>query len=242
LVELIDVSPANPASIASATLNASRYELGRLQNDSSLGYCFWLLTRITWLARNQNFINQLKELDLKITDKSTAFGFISAVSDNARQKCATLPGSSVFREMANLALKESLSKTILTSTPSLFGSSLSSIQEACREYSTKDNFGNLSRIYFSSFLTRFLNYFIDKEISNHIGPAFSLENIEDVNGFTNALSTYSWQVSKIMEDFASGWYAKKNWETQGLITEVDAQKFVAIALRKLQMEIGSEGK
>ncbi len=39
-----------------------------------------------------------------------------------------------------------------------------------------------------------------------------------------------------MEDFASGWYSKRNWESQGQISPEEARGFVAVALRKLRME------
>jgi hypothetical protein len=61
-------------------------------------------------------------------------------------------------------------------------------------------------------------------------PADSLE-------FTQALDTFARQSARIIEDFAAGWYSKHNWEAKGEITEEDAQKFVAVALRKLRMEV-----
>ena len=59
--------------------------------------------------------------------------------------------------------------------------------------------------------------------------------------FNDALALYSRQSAKIVEDFASGWYSKHNWEERGEIREDDAHRFVAMALRKLRMELGREG-
>lgn len=43
---------------------------------------------------------------------------------------------------------------------------------------------------------------------------------------------------EIVEDFAGGWYSKRNW--QGEISEHDAEGFVAVAIDKLRAEIARE--
>ena len=53
----------------------------------------------------------------------------------------------------------------------------------------------------------------------------------------NALELHTRQASRIMEDFASGWYSLHNWQANDQITQGEAQGFVAVALRKLRQEI-----
>lgn len=240
LISLLDENPDDTESIAGATLVASRYELDRLKADPNIGYCFWLLTQITWSARQSDFLKRLQLLGIDVSSSSTTFNFISATSDHARKQCMQNEGLSVFREMALQALKNTLSEATVNSANSLFGSTMENIQDASRIYSSKKQFGYLSRRYFSGFLKQFLKYFIDKEISNHVGPGKFIKNIQEINQFNNSLSTYSWQSARIMEEFAASWYSKKNWETEGFISQKDAQKFVSIAIKKLQMEIGRE--
>ena len=240
VVGLLDEDPANVSAIAGATARAAHQELERLRGDPSLSYCFWLLTRITWYARQPDFVADLGNIGIDLLGSKSAFSFISAVSDHARTRTASYEGASVFREVANLALKHALSETVALSTPSLFGSTIENVQEGCRKYSSKKQFGVLSRSFFSEFLARFLKYFADKELSNHVGPGKRLESIDDGRAFTDALDTYAWQSARILEDFASGWYSKHNWESEGDITESDARRFVAFALKKLQMDLDKE--
>jgi hypothetical protein len=96
-------------------------------------------------------------------------------------------------------------------------------------------------MFFSSFFDRFLMYFVDKEVSNHIGPGRSLKSFTDEKTFTEALKLYAWQSSKIVEDYASGWYSKQNWETEGDITISNAKRFMAYALEKIRTELTLEG-
>jgi hypothetical protein len=240
VVGLLEESPDDSGLIAAATIQASRRELQMLRGDPSIGYCFWLLTRITWYARQSDFVERIQQIGIPIASSTSTFSFISGVSEHARQQCTRLGGSSIFREMAYLALKQTMSEITLTSANSLFGSSIANIQEACRANSSKKQFGIVSRRFFAGFLSQFLRYFVDKELSNHVGPGNRIENILAANDFGNALTAYAWQSSKIMEDFAAGWFAKRSWETEGDITTEDAQKFVAVALRKMQMEVGRE--
>ncbi len=239
---LLDHDPGDVSTIASATIQAAGAELDKLRSEPSLGYCFWLLTRITWSARQPDFASRLHDLGIDLAGSVSALSFVSAVSDHARRQCATYRGSTAFRDIANGALKQALSQTIGTGTPSLFGSTLADVQAACRRYSSRQQFGLLARHFFSIFTDRSLRYFIDKELSNHIGPGSRLQSIDDGRDFSDALETYAWQTSKIVEEFAAGWYSKHNWQSEGDISEADARRFVAYGLRKFQMELEREEK
>ena len=56
----------------------------------------------------------------------------------------------------------------------------------------------------------------------------------------SAIDLHARQAAAIMREFAGGWYSKQNWETKGEITLNDAQRFVAVALRKLRTELKQE--
>lgn len=240
VIGLLDNDPSNVPAIASATIQAARDELDKLRSEPSLGYCFWLLTRITWSARQLDFATRLEDIGIDLAGSESTLSFVSAVSDLARRQCTIYKGSTAFRDIANGALKQALSQTVALSTPSLFGSTLADVQTACRRYSSRHQFGLLARHFFSIFTSRSLRYFIDKELANHIGPGAALQSIDDGRDFTDALDTYAWQTSKIVEEFAAGWYSKHNWQSEGDITEADAQRFVAYGLRKLRMELDRE--
>ena len=240
VVGLLEEDPDNTPAIAGATVHAAHRELEILKGDPSLAYCFWILTRITWYARQPDFSTQLEQIGINLAGSSSALSFVSAVSDHVRTHTSLYPGAGVFREIGNLALKRALSDAIVSSTPTFFGSTLQNVQEGCRKYSSQKQFGILATNFFSDFLARFLRYFTDKELSNHIGPARRLESIDDGKTFNDALETYARQSSRIVEDFASGWYSKNNWKSEGDVTEKDARKFVAYALKKLQMELERE--
>ena len=237
VVDLLNEAPDDPAALAAAVLEAAEQRLRELARDPSLTYCFWLLTRITWAARREVFTTALAELGLRPTADGTALTFISGVSDRVRAELIHYPESGPFGELASLALRRALSETVGQEGRSLFGSSIQDLQYAFRQYSTARHFGVLARRFFGDFFARTLSFFVEKELANNIGAGHGLVSIAEGEEFSRALDVYTRQSAYIMEDFASGWYSKQNWESRGQISPEDAQGFVAVALRKLRMEL-----
>lgn len=241
VVELLDSSPNDVPRIAGAVVEAADRRLRALGADPSLTYCFWLLTRITWASRGGTFLSDLSELGIQVSAQDSALAFISRVTDRARVELSHHPESGPFAELASLALRRALSETVGQQGPSLFGSDVEDLQRACRTFSTHSQFGVLARRFFGDFLARTLRYFVDRELSNHAQPTSRLSAVEQSLEFSEALDTYARQSAKIVEDFAGGWYAKHNWEAKGEIGRDEAQRFAAIALRKLRMELKDGG-
>lgn len=241
VVDLLESDVGNIPEVTKATMKAAEVQLKKLGTDPVIGYCFWLLTRVTWFARGEDFASRLAEIGVNPKTASSAFTFISQLTDHARTKAAEHPESSVFAEIASLSLRQALAETVAERSRTLFGTSLGDIQKACQLYSTRNQFGILAKHFFAHFLSRSLQYLVNKELSNHIGPSHALNDIASAKEFNDALITYSRQSAKIVEEFAAGWYSKHNWESRGEIPEEDARKFVAMALRKLRMELQREG-
>ena len=241
VVDLLGAADVNAPTIARATVSAAEERLRDLADDPSLSYCFWLLTRITWAARGDNFAETLANLGIDVGPNDSTIGFISQVNDRAREVVGLFLESGHFSELATLSLRRALSETVGQQSLSLFGSSIEQLQEACRAYSARGQFGLLARRFFGDFLARTLRYLVARELSNQVGPNRGLGTIGQSREFSQSLDLYARQSARIMDEFAAGWYAKRNWEARGEISEEDASRFVAVALRKLRMELKGEG-
>src|SRR4051812_9428592 len=79
-------SPDDVEVVASATSYAADRRLRELSNDRSLGYCFWLLTRIAWASRSQDFEAAVGDLGIEIHDDDSVFSFISRLSGHVRNE------------------------------------------------------------------------------------------------------------------------------------------------------------
>jgi len=172
-----------------------------------------------------------------VSPGASTIAFISQVADTVRRENARAVESGHFVELGSLALRHALAETVGEQGGSLFGSSLEDLQTAFRRFSTGTQFGTLSHRFFADLFARTLRSLVARELPNHIGGGRPITNIDQSIEFTQALDTYARQAARVMQDFAEGWYSKQNWESKGQISRDDAQAFVAVALRKLRMEL-----
>lgn len=240
VVALLESSPTATVEITQATLHASERQLRKLGDDPSVSYCFWLLTRVTQAARQDDFVEALSELGLEVSSDTTALRFISQISDHVRKRLAEHPESGPFAELASLALRRALSETVGQQGPSLFASSLEDLQRALRTYSTREQFAAVGQLFFADFLARTLTYFLDRELANSLGTPAGTSLAEASRDVLEAVDRYTRQSALIVRDFAGGWYSKHNWESKGRISQHETDRFVAYALRKLRSELQHE--
>src|SRR3954465_12892640 len=125
VIELLGLSsPDDVATVASATNHAADQRLRELSDDPSLGYCFWLLTRIAWASRDPDFRASVGELGIQIEDDDSVFSFIARLSGHVRSELGPYTESGVFSELAALSMRCALTETVGQAGRSLFGSSL----------------------------------------------------------------------------------------------------------------------
>jgi hypothetical protein len=236
VVELLDRSPGETAAVAAAVTEAADFRFRQLANDPGLGYAIWLLARVSWAARGADFLGELRSLGIDTTHDATTLSVISQLSERIRAELSTSPSSGQFGEIATLAARRALTETVAQTGPSLFSSSIEDLQRAFRDYSTRTGFGDLAQHFFADFMARSLRSFVDRELATHVGEG-ALADVGASRDFMDALDLHSRQAARIVEDFAGGWYSKHNWESKGEVSQEEAQRFVAYALRKLRTEL-----
>lgn len=241
VVTALDVPGPHGARVAAATARGADARLGRLRDDASLAYCFWLLARMAGAARRPDFVDALGDLGLEAGSTDSAVGFVAKVAARARGEVEHHPESGPFGEIASLALRRALTETVGTQGRSLFGSSLEDLETAFRHHATPARFGDLARRFFADFAARTLRFYIDKELALHVGPGRSLDSFADAEAFVADLDRYARQSAAIVERFAADWYSKHDWESGGAIHRDEAQAFVAVALGKLRRELRGPG-
>src|SRR5947199_4788249 len=93
VVRLLDDAHNDVPGVALATVDAAEQRLRELAGDPSLGYCYWLLTRIAAAARSADPPTALAELGLERPANGSALLFIARVSDRVRAELARHPES-----------------------------------------------------------------------------------------------------------------------------------------------------
>lgn len=237
VIGLMTQSPDDVTSIARATSVAADARLRTLARDPVLASSFWLLTRLTAASRESDFIGALSQIGLAEPSAESALGFVSQVTEHVRTDVMEHPESGPFGEIASLAFRRALLETVAQHSRSMFGTSVEDLQHALRSHSTAGQFGDLAQRFFGDYLARTLKFFVEKELSNTVRADAQLATIEDSTRFSEELDIFARQSAHIMEEFASDWFSKHNWEARGAISSEEAEAFVAIAIRKLRTEL-----
>ena len=222
-------SEAGTPQVAAATLDAAKLGLEEAARDPALVRSFWLLSQLPLCARRADFVAELNNLGISISSAPTilelAGGFTDAVDDHIRRT----GGRTDLGEMAQMGAAETLTAVLRERTTTLFGTPPELVREELAGLATKREFSRLARDFFARLADRYLAYFLSRQTS------VQFKSVSANREFRDALSLHCKQASRIVEEFAGGWYSKTNYE--GGITPRKAANFVHVALTKLRKEL-----
>lgn len=233
----LDSPQINASAVASAVANAAQAQLANLKGDPALTYCFWTLARVLSAARGPDFASGLTEAGISSEGITSGAALVARVAKAVEIGLRHRSAPTVFSRMAELALRETLSREVASRAQSLFGGSLDVVQSACREASAPAEFGRVARTFFANYLSRTLKLVTDKELGNRVGPGAAMASPEQALKFQSALDQHCRESAKIVEEYAGGWLSKNNWEQNRRISEESVSGFAAYAIEKLSMEL-----
>ena len=235
--EAIKSDELNPEILAKAISQSARDEFDSLKGDHSLSFCFWVLASVVSAARTDSFVERLEKLGIKAENINSGLQFAKNIAQFISKSLNDFGRPNAFANIAELSVNETFSSIIIKQSKSLFGTTVSDIQTACKKVATKKQFGIISRQFFSTFISRSLQFVTDKEISNSVGKNRSISNTTELLSFQKALSLYCYQSSKIIEDYSGGWFSKQAWQTKNEIPYSAAKGFMAYAIEKVNMDL-----
>ncbi len=224
--------------VARAIAEAADDHLQQLGRDPSIAYLYWLLTRVTRLAREPDYVAALRAQGVKLRSEPEGLRLLAAICDFARAGLRARGASSGASELAFAAFQATLTRFVMERADTLFGTTSEDIQRALRTLSTPDQFGHLAREYFGSFLSSVFQFVASKETSLHVGPRQRFRDPADAAAFERDLGVYAHQTTLLLRDFAAEWYSKHNWI--GDLDEAQARRFVSYAWRKVRTELQRE--
>lgn len=96
-------------------------------------------------------------------------------------------------------------------------------------------FSLLSRDFFARLTRRSLDYFLSRELPNHVGVNSRFHSVREHRDFEQALDAHCHETALIVRDFAGEWFSKTNYE--GGIDQLKAGRFAHVAFRKLRQEL-----
>ena len=234
VVELLG-STGDVANLAAATALAAEAELEAAKGDPALAYTVWLLTQLPLAARSPQFSARLGELGFEAGSEQSVLGLTAGFTTAIDRQVSGSAQLTDFGDLARQSAVESLSSLVGAGMPSLFGTSADDLQRELAKIGSKDRFASLARDFFARLTQKTLEYYISRELPNHVGPGKTIDSIGSQIAFRGALESHCREASLIVEEFAGGWYSKANYK--GAISPSQAQGFADYSLKKLRDEL-----
>ena len=222
--------------IAAAAADAAEAGFQRASTDPAFLHAFWLLTQIPLAARGPAFAANLRRLGLAVADQPSLIEVLGAFSGAVDRYAQKHGGRTDLGEMAQMAAVESLSAIVGPSLPSLFGAGPEDVQRAVGRFASGDRFSQLAREFFARLTHRSLDYYLSRELSNHIGAGERFEDDRARSQFDDALEQHCREASRIVEAFSGGWYGKNVYQQDGLTAD-DVRRFAPVAFKKIRTEL-----
>lgn len=234
IVDLLNAG-AGAEQIAAATSEAAERSMIDASKDPAFIRAFWLLTQIPLVAKKEHFAAELRRLGLKVSDRPSLIEVITAFSNEVDRQVREVGGRTDLGEMTQLCAAESLSAVAGRELPRLFGPTPEDAKLAIAGLGTVKQFSVLARDFFSRLTQRHLNYYLSRELSNHVGANSRFRSVREHDAFDKALDLHCRETSRIIKEFSGEWYSKTNY--QGGIDENKAGGFANIAFKKIRAEL-----
>lgn len=235
VVSLLSSGAAN-ANVFAASAIAAERDLARSSDDPIFVETVRLLLVVPHAARSERFAEALRDAGLDIGTDPDLLDITTAVTVHLDSVTRTTNRASDFGELAGRALIATLSTHIGDRLPSLFDTTPGDVRQAARDLSYPKGIADLTRGYFGRLLSDCLASWLDRTLSTEIGPGKRFERIAERSTFDLALAQYTNEATRIIREFAPGWYGKRLYE-DGTITSERAAAFGAVCFKKITEEL-----
>jgi hypothetical protein len=227
---------ADVDAVAASAADAAETALQGASKDPAFLHAFWLLTQVPLAARGPEFAANLRRLGVEVPDAPGLMDVAAAISAAVDRHARDAGGRTDLGEMAQMAAVESLTALVGRDLPSLFGPGPDEVQRAIGRFASGDRFSALAREFFSRLTQRSLDYYLSRELNQHVGAGERFDDDSMRNRFNGALDQHCREASRIVEAFAGGWYGKNVYQGDGLTPE-DIRRFAPVAFRKIRAEL-----
>lgn len=236
VVRLLE-NDASIDAIAEAAASASERDLSRASGDPVFQFVSSLLVRLPLMARAPSFEDALNDLGVGENATSSIAGFLAGLELAIDRQSFENGFSSDAGEMAKSAFLETLSVQLRDRLPSLFEPTSEDIRNELSKFASGDRFSGLARDFFARLTYRSLDYYLSRELANHSGDTKRFSSDAERIEFQQALAGHTLEASRIVQEFAGGWYGKTVWQ-KGSLDQDSIDRFTKYAFKKMRDELG----
>jgi len=190
--------------ISENTLQAIRNTYEKMQFDESVIKAISFLATLSFSAKQENQADYLNANGYTVDSNISLYSLISS----AQEFITTEKGS---LEINKLAKDAALQAVILYQKEHSSGqlSFWGEPNNVWKSVGTGAAFCELARSFFAAFTDRQLKYYLDRSAASSIGDYAKLQLFsKQISEYTKEISDHAFDISKIMQSFAAGWFNK----------------------------------
>lgn len=195
----------DPAPLAEQTLRNVRDRFRRIDGDEGTQAAFRFLVSLAVASRKPDD-PQFAELLGAAAEKATPLKLAAAL----RRYTADANKVPEYSDIAESAAIDALAGWYESNRPqtlSLFDS-FNTPQAAWHRAGNGAGFCELSRLFFTGFVQRHLNYFLEREASSVLGNVEARNHFQaQIEAHVQEVSQHAFETSKITQSWAAGWFA-----------------------------------
>jgi hypothetical protein len=195
-----------------------------------------LLINVPLAARNADFGDALRQLDLQVQDRPSLIGIIAAVTNRLDSISRESPTRTDLSDLVSRALSAAFSNSVGEDLPGLFSASAEDVRLSFGKHSRNDGMSAICRSFFAALVGTSLSYWLDRTLDNHIGTSKTFSRVSERVDFDHALQAYVGETTRIVKEFSAGWVGKTaRWS--GRISSAEARTFGHVCLKKIVDEL-----
>ena len=222
--------------VAAASARAAETSLLNASYDPVFVEAIRLLVNIPLAARQADFGDALRRLDLQVGSSPTLLEVVSAATRRLDIVARDLHVRSDFSDLSMRALSRAITNCIGDYLPGLFGASDEDVRLSFRKFSHDAGMASLCRAYFGALVGSSLSYWLDRTLNSQIGAGDRFARVADRAAFDPALRTYVGEATRIIKEFSAGFVGKASYRS-GAIGTADARVFGHVCLKKVVEEL-----
>ncbi len=235
VVDLVEGGASDDLVIASAAIAAER-DLSRAVDDRVFIESLRLLAALPDAARVDDLASGLRDIGIEVSGSPDLMDLVVGLGERLDRVSPAGSGTD-FTELARRALLTTVTREVGSVLPGLLEPTTGDLQGALRRLGSSRVFAALARAYFTSLLSGTLRYWLDRTLSAQIGPGRRFTDLVDRRAFDAALDQYCLEGTRIVREFAAGWYGKSQREGTRIGT-TEATRFGSVAFKKIIEELG----
>lgn len=225
---------ADLPEFAKASFHAALTGLNRVASDPGFISALSTVVDLAAASRDKNIASSLQALGIDSHSQESSLAFLSAIAQNLSVGLEKIYPRSDVGKIAGDAFLESLTRHVRGKTGSLFDEAedAKSLTDAFRG----NQFKSLMHDFYSGFTSRYLSYYLSRELPLHVGGGKRFANLDEHSEFNRQFEMYCRETVRIADEFTSGWVGKAIHEGD---TGADAvTRYAHVAFKKLASEFG----